>query len=438
MTSQDKLILLSAKIHPNEDELSQINELIPRIGDWDSFCNIVIDRGFAPLFYDKLSLLPAASFIPSNIQVKLHQSFYKTLSRSMLLYDAFRVILEAFNRSGVEVIALKGVYLSEFLYENIGLRQFSDIDLLVKPQEGKRCLELLAELGYKPFDSKESDFIKSVRNDIVHFDPMILGDISIEIHIKLHRSDESFHIDPAALWKKAIPVIINKTPVYVLNDEDMLIHLCIHLDIHFRDGRIQFTSFLDITNFLTEKAEQLDWNVLNERCREFNCENEVFLYLVIAHEFMFAPLPVEIYDKYASILKPETKKLFLKYLNGYSGYTSVSEHIYNIKKQRAFSLKLKYLIEIIFPPKAFMIKKYNIVGCGKSVVGSGKLVDGSEELVDGSEESVVASESNKKQTIPEASGLQTQNYKLTFWFLWYPYRWWVGVKGVVKMISRRK
>ena len=415
MTIQDKLILFSAKIYSKEDELVHMNGLIPLIGDWDVFCNTIIDRGIAPLFYNKLSFLPAASLIPATIQAKLHQSYYKTLSRNMLLYEAFRTIMETFNLNCIDVIALKGVYLAEHLYQDIGLRQFSDIDLLVKPLDGNQCLELLSNLGYRQLDSKESDFIKSVRNDIVHFDPMIAGDISIEIHIKLHRSDESFHINPAALWKKAMQVTINKVPVYVLNDEDMLIHLCIHLDIHFRDGRIQFTSFLDITNFLTEKAEQLDWNALKKRSMEFNCEKEVFLYLVIAYEFMNAPMPIELYEQYSHKLIPEIKKTFLKYLNGYSGYTAVSEHIYNIKKQKAFSLKIKYLFEILFPPKAFMIKKYNLSD-KRLVISDKQTVVNSEKL-----------EVNHKS--------KTQNYKLHFWFLWYPYRWWVGVKGVFKVIS---
>jgi hypothetical protein len=30
--------------------------------------------------------------------------------------------------------------------------------------------------------------------------------------------------------------------------------------------------------------------------------------------------------------------------------------------------------------------------------------------------------------------LETRNTKLKFCWLWYPYRWWVGVKGVFKLI----
>ena len=132
LTPTDQLLLSSVKIQPTSGDLERMNQLIPQITNWDDLAQMAIDRGMAPLLYKKLALLASASMIPDPAKQKLQGAYYLTLSRSMVLYDAFRKAAEAITAAGIQVVALKGIYLSEWLYKDIGLRQFSDIDLLVK------------------------------------------------------------------------------------------------------------------------------------------------------------------------------------------------------------------------------------------------------------------------------------------------------------------
>jgi hypothetical protein len=63
---------------------------------------------------------------------------------------------------------------------------------------------------------------------------------------------------------------------------------------------------------------------------------------------------------------------------------------------------------MVFPPKKFMIEKYGLQ----------------------TKESRTKNQDREKK--PE---LETRNTKLKFWWLWYPSRWWVGLKGVFRVIS---
>jgi len=128
---EDKLILSSIKINPSISELEQIDNLILEAKDWDYLIKTVIDRGIAPLLFKKLPSLKNRSLIPDIVQAKLQQTYYITISRGTLLLNYFQHIAKAFSNQGIPVVVLKGVYLSENLYHDIGLRQFSDIDLLV-------------------------------------------------------------------------------------------------------------------------------------------------------------------------------------------------------------------------------------------------------------------------------------------------------------------
>ena len=131
ISPENRLILASVKIKPSQAELDHLNDLILIVTDWVYLAENIINRGIAPLLFKKLHLLPNAELIPESARTKLRQAYYLTLSRSMVLYEAFKKVAETYYSNDIQVIALKGIYLSEWLYNDIGLRQFSDIDLLI-------------------------------------------------------------------------------------------------------------------------------------------------------------------------------------------------------------------------------------------------------------------------------------------------------------------
>jgi len=181
------------------------------------------------------------------------------------------------------MIALKGIYLSEWLYQDIGLRQFSDIDLLVKEEDGEKCLKLLESIGYNKHDSgKLSEFVNK-QFDMVHYEPRIQAGVSIEIHIKLHAKTEQYHVIVSDLWKNAIPANLNGITIQALNANDLLIHLCLHLDKHFKVGHVQFTCFNDITNLLEKYSDRLNWTDFTDVCKLYKSEKVVFKYLLMVH-----------------------------------------------------------------------------------------------------------------------------------------------------------
>jgi hypothetical protein len=452
LTSEDKLLLSVVKITPSTEELEIINALIPQIIDWDYFTNTIIDRGSAPLFYKKLSLLKNSSVIPPNVKAKLQQAYLITLSRSMVLYNHFKKNAEVLNAHNIPIIALKGIYLSEWMYHDIGLRQFSDMDILVREADGEKCLQLLAEMGYKPRKSSPVSQFIADKSDIVHYSPMELNDISVEIHIKLHLKKEHFHLPLDEIWQRAMPATVNNVSVFALEIYDLMMHLCIHLHKHFLGGHLQFTCFNDITNLLEKEREVFDWELFENRCKQYNCVVEVYKYLVLVHKYFDATVPSEIINKYNSLLDIADEELFYKYLHGYivveENKSAVPEHINNLKLLTNPLDYVKYLVDLIFPPKKFMIEKY----LNQLIINNSQFIIKEKE-----DQSII----HNSQTCPTTGGfinekkedqfitkknkldikqLCIMNSKLCikFWWLWYPYRWWIGAKGVVKLVFSRK
>jgi len=350
----------------------------------------IIDRGIGPLFYKKLPHLTNSSLFPHTVKTKLQQVYYKTFSRSSILYDHFQKIAETFASQNIPVIVLKGIYLSEWLYQDIGLRQFSDIDLLVKEEDGEKCLKILSNLGYKPSEISLSELVLS-KFELIHYPAMILDGVSVEIHIKLHSENEKYNILVTELWKNAVPTTINGIDVFTLNTYDLLIHLCLHLDKHFKTGHVQFTCFNDITNLLERVSDTLNWTKFTESCKLYKCEEIVFKYIIMTNIYMQAFVPTDIIQKYSSLLTEEDELLFINYLKSITVDTKIkrSLHFDYLKNNKKFSDKIKYVLGVLFPSKAFMIQKYKIK-------------------------------------------------KRSFIFLYYPYRYYIGILGIINSLFGKR
>ena len=385
LTPSDQLILSSVRVHPTAADLERLDALIPLIDDWDYLSRTIIERGIGPLFFNKLSLLSNAALIPEVARTNLQQAYFRTLSRSMVLYDAFRKVADVFAVNHIQVVALKGIHLSEWLYGDIGLRQFSDIDLLVKREDGEKCLNILTELGFVQSGDEVSNTIMEY-SGIVHYPAMVRNDVSVEIHINLHRRQKPYSLDARKIIENSESLLINQLEVHVMELHDLLIFLCIHLDKHFTQGDVQFTSFNDITNLIDLHGEEIDWEKCISRCKEFKCESFVFKYLLLVNRFFNVPLPVSILQKYASTIGEQEEQIFIRYLNGFKKHPyGATTHLKNIAEIKDMGEKLRYLLKVVFPSRKFMTGSY------------------------------------------------TMKYPSLFW-LYYPSRHWKGLKGLWRMV----
>jgi len=432
LSIEEQLILASVKITPSKQELEALDALIPLVDDWELTTSLLIERGIAPLLYKKLPLLSAREGIPELTRNKLQQAYFRTLTRTMVLYNAYYEIARAFSEQHVRLVALKGIYLSESLYHDIGLRQLSDIDLLISEKDGEQSLEILRQLGYVSLDNHNvSDFIES-KSQRVHYTPMVRNEISVELHTKLHRVSETYHVSPESCMANSLPFSVQGTQAYGLNEYDLLIHLCVHLDKHFREGHVQFTCFMDISNLLEHYTDSFQWEVFLARCREFNCEAAVMKYLIMVHRFFNVTLSEEFIDAYSHLLTPSDEELFCKYLRGYTFEdevkTAVPTHIENLKNLNTISDVLTYLGHLLFPSKKFMVEKYGLAG---SPVKRDVEILHNQSVVGKKQHGVSSEKTGNYQ-------LSTTNYKLRFWWLWYPYRYAMGVKGLFYMLKKKK
>jgi len=388
MLPQDHIILLSAKIHPSAEEIEALDAQVTLVEEWDAVVRNLIERGVGPLFYAKLPKLTNSKLIPDISKDQLKQAYYRTLSRGMVLQDVFRKAVSVLKANNIDLIVVKGAYLSEKLYGDIALRQFSDIDLLIREEDGEKAQSALKEAGFRSKDDTTHEFIRK-NIGFEHYPQLIYRGGAVELHISLNRPGESYQLLPESVWIHSETVQIQGTEVRVPDLMDVLIHTIVHLHKHFQDGHIQFTGFNDIVNLLLQ-ADKINWEELLDRCRGYNCEEIVFRYLLLTSKYYQIQLPEDVIGRYKSCLRPEDEELFLKYLSGYKGkHYSVASRFKGIHQLDGIGMKVKYLILMLFPSKRYMVSSYHLKNTG-------------------------------------------------LYWCYYPYRYWIGLKGLLRMMRKHQ
>ena len=355
LSNKDILILNLTKLNYIEYDLNNIKKLIKNNDNWDYFNEYSIINGVAPIIYKNIIKFSLDSKIPKKTLNLLSGAYHKTLSRNILLYENFKNIIKLFSSYNIEVITLKGMVLAESLYKDIGLRQISDIDLLLKYNDIEKAGNLLIELGYKNLNLKlKRDFHKNK-----HF-IFLKNGVIIELHQHIYHYTEKFNIEIDNYWHQAKLYLINGVNTFVLSDIDMVQQLCIHLYIHLRKGKFSLISFYDIKLFIQSLDYIFNWNLLFKKCEYENCLKEISVILLITQKYFGSFLSEKELNKILKFSDENFEKRFIDIFHGTNLQLETAENKINkFRDNKGFANKIKYFLNEVFQIKEFMINRYN-------------------------------------------------------------------------------
>ena len=127
------------------------NTPIPDTGEY--FKKAIGDIEFFEISSQIYHLLKQAGKLeetPLFFQKRLKQKYTEALYQNLFIKNQTEMLLKEFERSGIEVIPIKGTVFAEKYFGHIGARSTSDIDLLIKNNELDRAIECINTLGFTP------------------------------------------------------------------------------------------------------------------------------------------------------------------------------------------------------------------------------------------------------------------------------------------------
>ena len=148
--------------------------------NWEGLTALCAQHDLLSALEFRFSQLGLAQQIPEPHRQSFRSAYMLTAARNILLLNHACQILLRLRAENIPVIALKGLFLLENIYKDVGARSMSDLDILVHREDLNRTIEILQGLGYqlsRYFDIRDSNL------DIKHVPPMTLSDgTHVEIH----------------------------------------------------------------------------------------------------------------------------------------------------------------------------------------------------------------------------------------------------------------
>ena len=281
-----ELLLCCARTSQDPGRADRIHTLLRKGINWEYILPLAERHGVAPLLYWNLNATcPEA--VAEDVMAQLRVHFHANGRRNLVLTGELLKILDALEEREIPAIPYKGPVLATVAYGNLALREFGDLDLLVRKDDAMKAREVLSSLGYIPryrmTQAQEAAFLNYDRQyTLIRDDGCV-----VELHWTVTPRAIYFLLGPEYLWKRVERVALGGGAVASFSPEDLLLVLCVHGSAHLWE-RIGW--ICDIAE-LVRVSGNVDWERLVKRANAQNSKRMLLLGLFLAHNLLDADLP---------------------------------------------------------------------------------------------------------------------------------------------------
>lgn len=254
-------------------------------------------HGLVPITYKTLKTLAGKNMLDAVRQSSaeallkgLQSANMQTARRNMLMSAELLRVMKLLNDNGVNALAFKGPTLSQMAYGDITMRQYGDLDVLVRRNDAPSAVAMLQKEGYEEVyrltPAQSEQWYKNAKDIVLlHPDKMI----HLELHWQLSDDDYPVQMGHDAIWSRPQTVAIQGRDVPTFGAETLLIYLCIHGSKHLWE-RIGWIKDID----LVIRTQPIDWERFASRLDQENYARMVLLGLDLSRRLFRTPLPPSI------------------------------------------------------------------------------------------------------------------------------------------------
>jgi hypothetical protein len=286
---EHRIILACAQASSGSEWKEHILHCIDEPIDWEYLVQTAATHGMTSQLFWYLDK-SCREAVPKEIFERLRNRFHKS-SRSSLFFTAELIkIVQLFNQNNIPVIPFKGPSLA-LMYEDSGLREFCDLDALVKEQDAFRSAKLLREMNYCEVPGYAAALQSRILSQRNHYrirkenSPVV-----VELHWAILPAYFTLPIQIEAWWRRAKHASLEGHRILTLSPEDLLIALCIHACKHVWRS---LDLFADIA-MLLNRHRDFNWDRMLSDYTHPDVRRILFVSLIAANGLVNAAVPQEI------------------------------------------------------------------------------------------------------------------------------------------------
>lgn len=317
-----------------------IRELASSRIDWPRLLGLAQHHALAPLVSWRLREA-CAEAVPGETLDALNECFRRNVARSLFLTGELLEILGVLRAAGVSAIPFKGPVLAWWLYGHPGLREFTDLDLLVRRKDVSRVRELLGARGYRSKAALDGRLERTFLRWSCQW-PLVRQDerAAVDLHWGIVPGYFSLRLEAEPL--ATVAVAGREIPTF--GPEDTLLILVIHGTKHCW---MPLGLLCDLA-MLIETAG-IDWERVLARAGALGLRRRLLVGLWLARELLGAALPERVLGRLAAEaralkLASEIRERFL------TDRPASGESRFHLRSMDRMRDRVRFLLGTIFEP----------------------------------------------------------------------------------------
>lgn len=319
---EDQLLVCIARRDLDESTAQAIRELSSRDAfDWEYVSTTAAAHGVAALLAHHLQSINCEG-VPRSVLFRLQIENQRNSESCLWLAGELAKITAAMEEAGIPCIPFKGPTLAITAYGDLGLRQFTDLDLFIHAHDIAPAKELLAKHGFTPVRNLSS----SREAALLRFDNACAfgneQEVLLDVHWRFSPVYSSLPLETDDLWQRLERVNIGKQTLFTLSAEDLLIVLCCHGFTHEWERLVWVC---DVAT-LVGRREDLDWDYLFLKAKRLGVLRIVFVGLALAGE-LGAFFPPHVLAKFEEDRTASrcAEELMMQFLTAHKNHLSLFE-----------------------------------------------------------------------------------------------------------------
>jgi Uncharacterised nucleotidyltransferase len=277
-----ELILCCARTCLSTQTILRIKELTIQDVDWQVFFQLATAHGVRPLVYQSLHAT-CWEALPDVARQELSDFYSANSAKNRFLTGELLHILDLFGTEHILAVPFKGPVLAAVLYGDLALREFTDLDILVRERDIPKAKKILSNQGYR------SNSATAVITPDVNVDELYSAATGTRVELHWQFSPRRFvpSLVTEDVWKGIKPCVIYGREVWSFSSQDLFLFLAVHGGKH---GWSALKWLCDLAE-LIRLSPELDWPQFFRRAEAFGASRTCQLGIYLASELLQADVP---------------------------------------------------------------------------------------------------------------------------------------------------
>lgn len=296
VTREKQLLICCARTRVSPTVAQRIRALASQPLDWTHVLFEAEENSITPLLARHLSEF-APEALPPEARERLNKTIRANTVRCLYMTAQLLHILDLFRFRGIEAVSYKGPVLAAQAYGDVALREFEDVDIVLRQRDLPAAHEIITGLGYSP----KFEWILSpgasaalVPGEYNYRD--IDRNAMVELHTELTLRHFPSPPDLDEFFRNTVLIPVAGRDIPTFAPEYLLPMLCIHGSKDFWE---RFSWMADVSE-LIQACPALDWNRTLKIAESLRVSRILHLGLALAVSLLDAPLPSAIAKVVAS------------------------------------------------------------------------------------------------------------------------------------------